>query len=949
MICFSHTRVLAVRPNLKGLSSLIKQPWRFFGGLDTSPSSVMRNAEVQTIYTETVNVVNQGRLEVKCPFNVYVTPIHQKDFPRLDKAFFTIYGDSGFQFSKETWNKLFTFSSLYNADARILRVFGQFTELGEKQLRDQAHTLEINCQIPPHYELDVICTDNNNVNVEYLQSSGMHIQTKQGECSLKNIVADSIVVHSQKGNITCLGSLHGVVDLSTARDGTIRGSKLQGSHVGLKVENGDIQLKSLFSEYFHLKGQKGNFRIGTLHGDGIVKLHSGSIHIKSVDGNVDVRCEEGDAKVFFIATDRSKIRVQQGNVTLGVIDTTNVRLNLAGKRVQIAEEAEHFHRHTVHKDGIVRVKGYISDKSADSSIDVDAPNGTIELNVRDWFSTLKLDRHVDHIQTIYKNPKWTGQTVSKLEHLQSIIDLRRRKSYNHTNSKNGRKPDNQNDSRIVINISGLRFETFKSTLERHPNTLIGNVQRRAYFYDKIHDEYFFDRHRLCFESILYFYQSGRLRRPDNVALDTFLEEITFFDLGVDALRQVRKDENVEEAQKVTLPQNQFCRHVWANLEYPQYSMTAKIINIFSVILILLSAFGLAFETVPGNIGADYNRSKINIGGSLLVDSSNKTCGPCFPNFQSPLCIIQLICIGFFTVEFVLRLISCPSFFNFIKSLPNWIDFLALVADYISLTIFLLRNHETLCMLAIYSQLNILRMLRLIRVIKLYRIFQHFKTLRVLGSTLKESIPDFIILLSFLSLSGFLFGAAIYFAEHDKNRLVFDSIPTATYYGIITLTAVGYGDITPVTPLGRGLACLAAIYGVSVVSMLVSVLVDRYQRVYARKHLLEEEYAENAVLNDSMLMSNNNDKSVESQIDMEKQFESIPEYYDHPEIRQDDDQPSGKVRFIIGYLSDDDDDDVDDDDDDDDLDGNGHEIIHKVAQELLHSTSNRYRSINRNNQ
>ncbi|CAF4900460.1 unnamed protein product, partial [Rotaria magnacalcarata] len=73
-------------------------------------------------------------------------------------------------------------------------------------------------------------------------------------------------------------------------------------------------------------------------------------------------------------------------------------------------------------------------------------------------------------------------------------------------------------------------------------------------------------------------------------------------------------------------------------------------------------------------------------------------------------------------------------------------------------------------------------------------------------------------------------------------------------------------------------------------------------------------------------------------------------YDHPEIRQDDDQPSGKVRFIIGYLSDDDDDDVDDDDDDDDdLDGNGHEIIHKVAQELLHSTSNRYRSINRNNQ
>jgi voltage-gated potassium channel len=77
-----------------------------------------------------------------------------------------------------------------------------------------------------------------------------------------------------------------------------------------------------------------------------------------------------------------------------------------------------------------------------------------------------------------------------------------------------------------------------------------------------------------------------------------------------------------------------------------------------------------------------------------------------------------------------------------------------------------------------------------RVFKLYRIFQYVKSLRVLASTLKESIPDFIILLSFLTLSGFLFGAAIYFAENDVNEHTFDSIPKATYFGIITLTAVG---------------------------------------------------------------------------------------------------------------------------------------------------------------
>ncbi|CAF1026532.1 unnamed protein product [Rotaria sordida] len=117
-------------------------------------------------------------------------------------------------------------------------------------------------------------------------------------------------------------------------------------------------------------------------------------------------------------------------------------------------------------------------------------------------------------------------------------------------------------NRIIINISGVRFETFKSTLEVYPNTLLGNAKRRKYYYDNVHDEYFFDRHRGCFEAILYYYQSkGRLRRPNSVPLDTFLEEITFFDLGQDALAKVHKDENLTEVEKTQLPRNRYRRGV----------------------------------------------------------------------------------------------------------------------------------------------------------------------------------------------------------------------------------------------------------------------------------------------------------------------------------------------------------------------------------------------------
>jgi hypothetical protein len=88
--------------------------------------------------------------------------------------------------------------------------------------------------------------------------------------------------------------------------------------------------------------------------------------------------------------------LNSGDVRLGVIDTVSVRLNLVGKRVQVDEDAEHFHMVTTRKAGIVQVQGFITDQSAGSSIDVNAPKGTVQLNVRDWFSTLKLDKHVDH-------------------------------------------------------------------------------------------------------------------------------------------------------------------------------------------------------------------------------------------------------------------------------------------------------------------------------------------------------------------------------------------------------------------------------------------------------------------------------------------------------------------------------------------------------------------------
>nr|1T1D_A Chain A, PROTEIN (POTASSIUM CHANNEL KV1.1) [Aplysia californica] len=97
--------------------------------------------------------------------------------------------------------------------------------------------------------------------------------------------------------------------------------------------------------------------------------------------------------------------------------------------------------------------------------------------------------------------------------------------------------------RVVINVSGLRFETQLKTLNQFPDTLLGNPQKRNRYYDPLRNEYFFDRNRPSFDAILYFYQSGgRLRRPVNVPLDVFSEEIKFYELGENAFERYREDE-----------------------------------------------------------------------------------------------------------------------------------------------------------------------------------------------------------------------------------------------------------------------------------------------------------------------------------------------------------------------------------------------------------------------
>ena len=102
---------------------------------------------------------------------------------------------------------------------------------------------------------------------------------------------------------------------------------------------------------------------------------------------------------------------------------------------------------------------------------------------------------------------------------------------------NSQKLVNQANEKVVINVSGMHFETWTWTLNRFPNTLLGNPFKRRKYFNNFSNEYFFERHRQSFESILYYYQSNGkfLIRPLSVSSEVFFDEIVFFELGKSAL------------------------------------------------------------------------------------------------------------------------------------------------------------------------------------------------------------------------------------------------------------------------------------------------------------------------------------------------------------------------------------------------------------------------------
>lgn len=164
----------------------------------------------------------------------------------------------------------------------------------------------------------------------------------------------------------------------------------------------------------------------------------------------------------------------------------------------------------------------------------------------------------------------------------------------------------------------------------------------------------------------------------------------------------------------------------------------------------------------------------------------------------------------FTLEYLLRLYTVPKPAAYATSRFGIIDLLAILPNYLSL------------FLPGIEYLLVIRVLRLLRVFRIFKMGHFLSESNTIVTALYMSRRKIIVFLLFILLMVTVIGAVLYVVEAPYNEN-FASIPVSIYWAIVTLTTVGYGDISPVTDFGRMLAALVMLLGYAVLAVPTGIV------------------------------------------------------------------------------------------------------------------------------
>ncbi|CAH04760.2 putative voltage-gated potassium channel subunit kvs-4 [Caenorhabditis elegans] len=388
---------------------------------------------------------------------------------------------------------------------------------------------------------------------------------------------------------------------------------------------------------------------------------------------------------------------------------------------------------------------------------------------------------------------------------------------------------------VKLNVGGQRFMLRKDTIRRRGvgrlldliNKPVADSNADAFFSST--SEFYFERPPSLFHIVYQFYLNGVIHQPSNLCPVDIIEELEYWRIIPDqylasccCAQQIDDDdEEVEEQDKPnlfkTLRFGEIRRCVWNIIEEPASSGKAQAFAVCSVVFVLISISGLVLGSLPELQVATKQRN--NLTGEEFTE-------------MEPMPIlgyIEYVCIVWFTMEYGLKMLVSAERSKTFRQLLNIIDLLAILPFIIEmlLLIFGISTEQLRDLKGAFLVIRILRVLRVIRVLKLGR---YSSGLQMFGKTLKASFRQLGMMAMVVMTGVIFFSTLVYFLEKDEPASKFHSIPAACWWCIVTMTTVGYGDLTPVTVPGKLVATGAIACGVLVLALPITIIVDNFMKV-----------------------------------------------------------------------------------------------------------------------
>ncbi len=179
--------------------------------------------------------------------------------------------------------------------------------------------------------------------------------------------------------------------------------------------------------------------------------------------------------------------------------------------------------------------------------------------------------------------------------------------------------------------------------------------------------------------------------------------------------------------------------------------------------------------------------------------------------KASIIVLEYVLSILFAIEYVLRVYCSPVKREYVLSFFGIIDLLATLPQLLSVFFPPLRY------------LSLMRTFRLFRIFRVLKLFSFINEGYLLLESIRKSLTKILVYFMFVVVLVCILGTIMYIVESGTPGTLFTSIPTSIYWAIVTLTTVGYGDITPVTALGKFLSGIVMILGYTIIAVPTGIV------------------------------------------------------------------------------------------------------------------------------